>query len=114
MHTIRVKVDIDCSAFMPEEVKGLATTSFYMTYNIDLTDEQWDYLCKEEETIAFYEDVDLSNLRADFQEMADRLTQPYIDFIYQQFLASGAHPANIERYLESMECTVCHDREDDC
>lgn len=113
MHTIRVKADIDCSAFMPEEVNGLATTSFYMTYNIDLTDEQWEYLSKEEEAKAFFEDVDFWDLRADFQEMADRLTQPYINFIYQQFLASGAHPANIERYLECMECTVCHDRDDD-
>lgn len=113
MHTIKVKVSIDCSAIMPENAKGLATTSFDMTYNIDITDEQWKYLRKEEDDLELFEEVDFKNLRPDFQEMADRLTRPYIDFIYQQFLASGNHPSNIERYLESMECTVCHEREDD-
>ena len=111
MHIVKVNVTIDCSAFRSDCATGLATFLAEATHHVEISDEQYDYLCREEEALGIFDEADLWDLRPDFQQIADRLSKPYTGFIYQQLLDSGDHPANIERYLECMECSVRHERE---
>lgn len=90
MKTIKVNITV---CFDNSENTGIAHGGIDLVKEIQLTDEQFEYLRKADAELGRKRRAEFQDLRQDFQDMAKELVLPYTNFFHQQLVTEGTDDA---------------------
>lgn len=90
MNTIKVNITV---CFDNSEHIGIDHGGIDLVKEIQLTDEQFEYLRKADAALGRKRRAEFQDLRQDFQDMAKELVLPYTNFFHQQLVAEGTDDA---------------------
>lgn len=90
MNTIKVNITV---CFDNSENTGIDHGGIDLVKEIQLTDEQFEYLHKADAALGRKRRAEFQDLREDFQDMAKGLVRPYTNFFHQQLVAEGTDDA---------------------
>lgn len=103
MNTIKVNITL---CFDNSKNTGIAHGGIDLVKEIQLTDEQFEYLCEEDRALGRKRRAEFQNLREDFQAMAKELVLPYTNFFHQQLVAEGTDDAAARAVIDNAYCCV--------
>lgn len=103
MNIIKVNITV---CFDNSENTGIAHGGIDLVKEIQLTEEQFEYLCEEDRALGRKRRAEFQNLREDFQAMAKELVLPYTNFFHQQLVAEGTDDAAARAVIDNAYCCV--------
>lgn len=113
MKTIKVQISVYYNELNTDGTLRYGNSLFDERQTLDITEEQMGYLREVEFGLSDYDAAEFAELRPDFQELAETLVHPFLDYLRQQYVDAGFDEKTIAEKMAQTDYSVSKVRDTD-